>query len=108
MKQFFASCGGEIIKKYVEAILTVPERAVAEQYCDVIVQLCDQFRDQNDLPTMWLTLAMDEVPITVFTRENKVKLIGIVSPSNQSYKKHALLYELDLLCKRARSSAIRH
>ena len=77
-------------------------------YCDVIVVLCDQFRLENNLPTMWLTLAMDEVPITVFTQENKAKLIEKVSPKIKDFSKSTLLHELDLLCKRARSSAVRH
>ena len=67
MKTFFCENGGQIVKQYVQAMLRVPPRTVSELYCDVIVVLCDSFRFENDLPTIWLTLAMDEVPISVFT-----------------------------------------
>ena len=51
---------------------------------------------------------MDEVPITVFTQENKAKLIETVSPKNKNFRKSAVFHELELLCKRARSSAVRY
>ena len=107
MKAFFGEYGGQIVKRYVEAILKVQPRDVADQYVDVISVLCDYFRLENNLPTIWLTLAMDEVPITVFTQENKVKLIETVSPNIENFKRSAVMHELDLLCKRARSSAVR-
>ena len=71
MWAFLRANGGEIIKRYIEAILKVPPRQVAEQFTDVIVCLCVEFRLQDNLAKTWLTQALQEVPITVFTEENK-------------------------------------
>ena len=81
---------------------------MTDYYIDVIEVLCDKFRLENNLPTIWLTLAMDEVPITVFTQENKAKLIEKVSPNIEVFRGSALSHDLDLLCIKARGSAVRH
>ena len=44
MWAFLRSYGGEMIKQFVQAILKVPPRQVAEYFSNVIVCLCVEFR----------------------------------------------------------------
>ena len=85
----------------------MPPRDVAEFFVDTLVALCVTFREDN-VAYRWLENALQSVPINVFTQENKLRLLETLKFSEDAYfRQSALQSELDLLSKRARSSAIR-
>ncbi len=55
---------------------------------------------------LWLRSGLAQVPITVFTEENKETLLGTLT-DKRGFRKSSLAYELDVLAKRARGSAVR-
>jgi len=59
----------------------VPSRAVSEFYTDVLVELCVAFMEEA-LSVEWVQQSLVQVPITVFTEENKRKLVSTLSPEN--------------------------
>lgn len=59
----------------------MPSRAVSEFYTDVLVELCVAFMEEA-LSVEWVQQSLVQVPITVFTEENKRKLVSTLSPEN--------------------------
>jgi len=62
--------------------------------------------EEQNLALTWISQAVQNVPVNVLTLENKQSMVNTVSDSSQFRLSH-LQYELGLLAKRARSSAIR-
>ena len=94
-----------MVSMYIEALLHVPPREVTECFIDTLVSLCVAFRE-NSIAYEWLEASLHHVPITVFTIENKQRLLNTVK-DGYDFRQSSLQTELDLLAKRARSSAIR-
>lgn len=62
---------------YIEALLKVPPREVAEYFTDTLVSICVAFREDN-VAYSWLENGLVQVPINVFTEENKQKLLKTI------------------------------
>ena len=78
---------------------------MAQFFADVIVCLAAGFIADNE-SEHWLKNGLVQVPITVFTEENKQTLLGTLT-DKRGFRKSSLAYELDVLAKRARGSAVR-
>mgnify|MGYP000745966869 CR=1 FL=1 len=95
-----------MITRYVQALLWVPPRKVAELYAETIETLCVTFLEEDRLVQTWINEAIQQVPLTVLTDENKASLVETVADPSH-FRLNRLQYELNLLAKRSRSSAIR-
>lgn len=81
---------------------------MAYSFSDSISIIVVTFIDQPEqLVSTWISEAVQMVPINVLTNENKMSMIQTVSDPSE-FRNSQLSYELDLLAKRARSSAIRN
>jgi len=78
---------------------------VAQFFVDVIVCMAAGYLADGDSES-WLRNGLVQVPITVFTEENKLTLLGTLT-DKRGFRKSAIAYELDVLAKRARGSAVR-
>ena len=63
-----------MVTMYIEALLIVPPKDVAEFFVETLVSLCVTFREDN-LAYRWLENGLEHVPINVFTNENKLRLL---------------------------------
>ena len=106
MWKFLESNGGRIIAEFVNGLLQVPSKDVAEVFMEAIGIICVTFMEEKDYVKVWLTQAIQEVPVNVLTIENKQSMIDTVSDPSR-FRLSQLQYQLGLLAKRARSSAIR-
>ena len=106
MWAFFIQQGNNLVLMYITALLQVPPKEVASMFVDTLVSLCSTFRDDN-VAYRWLEISLEHVPINVFTVENKIRLLNTLKANDTYFRQSALQVELDLLSKRARSSAIR-
>lgn len=95
-----------MISQYVNGLLSVPPRDVAEIFTDSVGVLCLTFLEEQQLVSTWVVQAMQNVPINVLTLENRELMVQTVS-NVAEFRLSRLHYELNLLAKRARSSAIR-
>ena len=103
---FFKVNGGFIIQGYFSALLDVPPKQVAEVFTDTVGILCVTFMEEGQLVQGWLAQAVQTVPINVLTLENKHSMVNTVADAAE-FRLSRLMYELNLMAKRARSSAIR-
>ena len=71
MWEFFKAQGGTLIEQYVNGLLRVPHREVADFFTDAVCQICIAFLGDQDIVAQWMTQAMTNIPINVFTNENK-------------------------------------
>ena len=78
---------------------------MAQFFADVIVCLTAAYLADGE-SEYWLRNGLVQVPITVFTEENKSTLFGTLT-DKRGFRKSSLASELDVLAKRARGSAIR-
>lgn len=106
MWKFLESNGGLIITEYINGLLRVPSKDVAEIFTEAIGIICVTFMEEKDYVKVWLTQAIQDVPANVLTIENKQSMVETVSDPTKFRLSH-LQYQLGLLAKRARSSAIR-
>ena len=106
MWNFFKQRGGVIIFDYFAALQKVPPRAVADKTTETIGLLCVAFMEEGACVQGWIEAALQSVPLNVLTLENKQSMVQTVSDVSKFRLSH-LNYELNLLAKRARSSAIR-
>ena len=77
MWNFLAAQGKALIHMYIEGLLHVPPREVAEYFTDTMVSICVAFREDN-VAYQWLEAALVQVPINVFTDENKLRLLKTI------------------------------
>ena len=68
--QYLKSQGSSIIGFYIQALLEVPQKDVAKHFTDVIVCLTAAYLADGE-GEYWLRNGLVQVPITVFTEENK-------------------------------------
>ena len=79
MWNFMREQGGNIINSYVEALLKVPSSDIADHFTDAIIYISIAFiSEQDQIVTTWLSQALENVPITVFTLENKEDTVKLV------------------------------
>lgn len=96
----------QILKTYVQEILKVPRRSVADNFVDVLVETVASFITCQPEIQQWLAEALQTVPSNVFTEENKQVIVEMASDTS-GFRRGRLAQEFDILAKRARSSAVR-
>lgn len=106
MWTFLKQNGGTIIGDYINSLLLVPHKEVAEIFNEAIGVICVSFMEEPNLVQGWVSTALQGVPVNVLTLENKQSMVDTVSDPTKFRLSH-LNYQLGLLAKRARSSAIR-
>lgn len=84
----------------------MPSRDVADVFVETIGILCVTFMEEEQIVLQWVSQAVQNVPVNVLTLENKSNMVETVSNAS-NFRLSRLNYELNLLAKRARSSAIR-
>lgn len=74
MWYFLQAQGATLVAMYIEALLHVPPREVADFFVDTLISLIVAFRE-NKVAYEWVEAGLHQVPFTVFTAENKRRLL---------------------------------
>ena len=55
MWTFFKRTGGTLVQEYVNALLLVPSKEVAEIFCETVATLCVTFMEEQNLALTWIS-----------------------------------------------------
>ena len=68
------------MRQYVTALLSVPDKIVASDFIDVLVEVCIMVPDDS---AIWVSSSLELVPNTVLADENKENFVKMLADRDQ-------------------------